>query len=115
MIKRALIINRPNAQDGIDVLSKVGGFEIGGLVGCILAAASHQIPIVIDGFISTASALIALNLSPETDAHIFASHHSVEKGHKIALNYIDKKPMFDLEMRLGEGTGATLLPKTEGV
>lgn len=108
VIKRALKINRPNPKDGIDVLSKVGGFEIGGLVGCILAAASHQIPIVIDGFISTASALLAENLSPEVDAYIFASHHSVEKGHEIALNYIGKKPMFDLEMRLGEGTGAAL-------
>ena len=108
VIKRALRINKPDSKDGLDVLSKVGGFEIGGLVGCILAAASHRVPIVIDGFISTASALVALNLSPKIIDYIFASHNSVEKGHEIALNYFGKIPMFDLGMRLGEGTGAAL-------
>ena len=108
VIKKALEINNPNPQDGLDVLSKVGGFEIGGLAGCILAAASHRVPIVIDGFISAASALIALKLAPLVKDYIFASHHSVEKGHKIALKYIGKVPMFDLGMRLGEGTGAAL-------
>lgn len=108
VIKKALEINNPNPQDGLDVLSKVGGFEIGGLAGCILAAASHRVPIVIDGFISVASALIALKLAPLVKDYIFASHNSVEKGHKIALKYIEKVPMFDLGMRLGEGTGAAL-------
>jgi len=108
VIKKALEVNKPNPQDGLDVLSKVGGFEIGGLVGCILAAASHRVPIVIDGFISAASALIAIKLAPLVKDYIFASHNSVEKGHKIALKYIGKVPMFDLGMRLGEGTGAVL-------
>jgi len=108
VIKKALEVNKPNPQDGLDVLSKVGGFEIGGLAGCILAAASHQIPIVIDGFISCASALIAIKLAPLVKDYLFASHNSVEKGHKIALKYIGKVPMFDLGMRLGEGTGAAL-------
>ncbi|MCG2761657.1 MAG: nicotinate-nucleotide--dimethylbenzimidazole phosphoribosyltransferase [Candidatus Atribacteria bacterium] len=108
VIKKALEVNKPNPQDGLDVLSKVGGFEIGGLVGCILAATSHRVPIVIDGFISAASALIAIKLAPLVKDYIFASHNSVEKGHKIALKYIGKVPMFDLGMRLGEGTGAAL-------
>lgn len=108
VIKKALEVNKPNPQDGLDVLSKVGGFEIGGLVGCILAATSHRVPIVIDGFISAASALIAIKLAPLAKDYIFASHNSVEKGHKIALKYIGKVPMFDLGMRLGEGTGAAL-------
>ena len=108
VIKQAIEVNHPDPEDGLDVLSKVGGFEIGGLVGCILAAASHRVPIVIDGFISCASALIAIKLAPLAKDYIFASHNSVEKGHKIALKYIGKVPMFDLDMRLGEGTGAAL-------
>jgi len=108
VIKKALEVNKPNSQDGLDVLLKVGGFEIGGLAGCTLAAASHQTPIVIDGFISCASALIAIKLAPLVKDYLFASHNSVEKGHKIALKYIGKVPMFDLGMRLGEGTGAAL-------
>lgn len=108
VIKQAIKVNHPDPEDGFDVLSKIGGFEIGGLVGCILAAASHQVPIVIDGFISCASALIAIKLAPLAKDYIFASHNSVEKGHKIALEYIGKVPMFDLGMRLGEGTGAAL-------
>jgi len=108
VIKKALEVNKPNPQDGLDILSKVGGFEIGGLAGCILAAASHRVPIVIDGFISCASVLIAIKLAPFVNDYIFASHNSVEKGHKIALKYIGKVPMFDLGMRLGEGTGAAL-------
>ena len=108
VIKQAIEVNHPDPEDGLDVLSKVGGFEIGGLVGCILSAASHRVPIVIDGFISCASALIAIKLAPLVKDYIFASHNSVEKGHKIALKYIGKVPMFDLGMRLGEGTGAAL-------
>jgi len=108
IIEKALKINHPDYKDGLDILTKVGGFEIGGLVGCILAAASHRVPIVIDGFISAASTLIALNLSPRVSDYIFVSHQSVEKGHAVALSYIGKTPMFDLKMRLGEGTGAAL-------
>jgi len=107
-IRKALNVNKPNPNDGIDVLSKIGGFEIGGLVGCILAAASLQIPIVIDGFISSASALVAGTITPKVYDYLFSSHNSVEKGHEIALNHLKKTPMFDLQMRLGEGTGAVL-------
>ncbi len=108
VIKQAIEVNRPDPEDGLDVLSKIGGFEIGGLVGCILAAAAHRVPIVIDGFISTASALIAIKIAPLVNDYIFTSHSSVERGHRIALEYIEKTPMFDLGMRLGEGTGAAL-------
>jgi len=108
VIKQAIEINHPDPEDGLDVLSKIGGFEIGGLVGCILAAAAYRVPIVIDGFISCASTLIAIKLAPLVKDYILASHNSMEKGHKIALKYIGKVPMFDLGMRLGEGTGAAL-------
>jgi len=108
VIKRSLEVNRPNPQDPLDVLSKVGGYEIGGLIGCILAAARHQVPVVIDGFISTASALIAVNLAPLIKDYIFAAHKSKEKGHQIALDYLNQSPLLDLDMRLGEGTGAVL-------
>lgn len=108
VIKQGIEVNCPDPEDGLDVLSKIGGFEIGGLVGCILAAASHRVPIVIDGFISCASALIAIKLAPLVKDYLFASHDSVEKGHNIALKNIGKVPMFDLDMRLGEGTGAAL-------
>lgn len=108
VIERSLEVNRPNPQDPLDVLSKVGGYEIGGLVGCILAAARHQVPVVIDGFISTASALIAVNLAPLIKDYIFAAHKSKEKGHQIALDYLNQSPLLDLDMRLGEGTGAVL-------
>jgi len=108
VIKQAIEVNRPDPEDGLDVLSKVGGFEIGGLVGCILSAAAYRVPVVIDGFISVASALIAVTIAPQAADYIFSSHNSVEKGHKIALDYLGKRPMFDLNMRLGEGTGAAL-------
>jgi len=108
VIETSLEVNRPNPQDPLDVLSKVGGYEIGGLAGCILAAARHKVPIVIDGFISTASALIAAGLAPLVKPRIFAAHKSVEEGHKIALDYLNQSPLFDLNMRLGEGTGAAL-------
>jgi len=108
VIETSLEVNRPNPQDPLDVLSKIGGYEIGGLAGCILAAARYKVPIVIDGFISTASALIAAGLAPLVKERIFAAHKSVEKGHKIALDYLNQSPLFDLNMRLGEGTGAAL-------
>jgi nicotinate-nucleotide--dimethylbenzimidazole phosphoribosyltransferase len=86
----------------------VGGFEIGGLAGVILAAAANHIPVVIDGFISTAAALIAVKLSSLTGEYIIASHLSVEPGHRVMLDYLGLKPLLDLDMRLGEGTGAAL-------
>ena len=106
IIKKAIAINQPNAKDSIDVLAKVGGFEIAGLVGCILAAAARRVPIVMDGLISGACALLAINLAPLVQDYLFASHCSKEKGHRVALSYLNEQPVFDLGMHLGEGTGA---------
>jgi len=101
-------VNRPDVSQPLDVLAKVGGFEIGGLVGVMLAAAAHHIPVVIDGFISGAAALIATGLSPGLKDFLIASHVSAETGHKLLLEYLGLKPLLDLGMRLGEGTGAAL-------
>ncbi|MCM8820229.1 MAG: nicotinate-nucleotide--dimethylbenzimidazole phosphoribosyltransferase, partial [Candidatus Omnitrophica bacterium] len=108
VIKKALKVNKPIAGDGLDILAKVGGFEIGGLVGVILAASAKKIPIVIDGFISTAAALIAYTIKPQVKDFMIASHCSKEKGHKLMLKYLGLKPLLNLGMRLGEGTGASL-------
>ncbi|MDP3786615.1 MAG: nicotinate-nucleotide--dimethylbenzimidazole phosphoribosyltransferase [Candidatus Omnitrophota bacterium] len=107
-IKEALKVNKPNPKDGIDILSKVGGFEIGGLTGVILAAAANRVPVVIDGFISGAAALIASTLEEKVKDYMIAAHCSVERGHKIALEFLGLKPVLDLNLRLGEGTGAAL-------
>ena len=107
-ITKALEINKPNPKDAIDVVSKVGGFEIAGLVGVILAAASKRVPVVIDGFISSAASLIAYTLEPKVKEYLIAAHCSVEKGHRAVLEYMGLKPILDLNMRLGEGTGAAL-------
>jgi len=108
VIKKSLELNKPNPQDAIDVLSKVGGFEIGGIAGVILAAASFCVPVVIDGFISGAAALIAVHLEPKVKDYLISSHCSVEKGHKIILDYMGLRPLLDLDLRLGEGTGSAL-------
>ncbi len=108
MIEEALHINRPNPKDAIDVLSKVGGFEIGGIAGLILAGARHRVPVVIDGFISGAAALIAISLAPEAKPYLIASHQSAEPGHKIMLEHLGLKPLLNLDLRLGEGSGAAL-------
>ncbi|MFH1367799.1 MAG: nicotinate-nucleotide--dimethylbenzimidazole phosphoribosyltransferase [Elusimicrobiota bacterium] len=108
VIRKTLEINKPDREKALDVLSKVGGFEIGGIAGVILACASNKIPVVIDGFISGAGALIAYALDPKTADYMIASHLSVECGHKTILDHIGLKPLFDLDLRLGEGTGAAL-------
>jgi nicotinate-nucleotide--dimethylbenzimidazole phosphoribosyltransferase len=108
VIQKALELNKPNPGDPIDVLAKVGGFEIGGLVGVMLGAAAHRIPVVVDGFISGAAALIATGLSPALRDYLIAAHLSAESGHKILLEYLGLTPLLNLEMRLGEGTGAAL-------
>jgi nicotinate-nucleotide--dimethylbenzimidazole phosphoribosyltransferase len=108
VIERALEVNRPNRADALDVLSKVGGFEIAGLTGVILGAAARRIPVVIDGFISGAAALIATELCPAVRAYLIAAHRSVEIGHRAVLLRLKLSTLLDLNLRLGEGTGAAL-------
>ena len=108
VIERAIEKNRPDKSDPIDVLAKVGGLEIAGMAGCILAAAANRVPVVIDGFISSAAALIASKISPRSVDYMIGSHLSQEPGHRIALDLIGLRPLFSLDMRLGEGTGAVL-------
>ncbi len=108
IIEQALATNQPDGSDGLDVLSKVGGFEIGGIAGCILAGAYHRRPVVIDGFISTAGALIAHALCPAVADYLFAGHCSEESGHRAMLSHLGLEPILDLRLRLGEGTGGAL-------
>lgn len=108
VIEEAIRVNKPNNKDAIEVLAKVGGFEIGGMAGVILAAASHSVPVVIDGFISGTAALVAYGIAPAVKDYMIAAHRSVERGHSVTLDYIGLKPLLDLDMRLGEGTGAAL-------
>jgi nicotinate-nucleotide--dimethylbenzimidazole phosphoribosyltransferase len=107
-VERALEINLPNPEDGIDILAKVGGFEIGAIAGLILGAASLRKPVVVDGFISGAGALIAQRLCPAALDYAIAAHRSSEKGHLAVLDRLEKRPLLDLGLRLGEGTGAAL-------
>jgi nicotinate-nucleotide--dimethylbenzimidazole phosphoribosyltransferase len=107
-VRRALEVNRPDPRDGLDVLAKVGGFEIGGLVGVILAGAARRVPVALDGFIAGAAALLAAALAPASVHAMFASHRSAEPGHARALAHLGLDPYLDLGLRLGEGTGAAL-------
>ncbi len=107
-IKKAISLNKPDNCNGFDVLAKIGGFEIGGIAGVILGCAANKIPVVIDGFISGAGALIAAAIAPDSKNFMIASHSSVEKGHRIVLEKLGLKPLFNFDMRLGEGTGAAL-------
>ncbi len=108
VIEQGLAANCPDPRDPIDVLAKVGGFEIGGIAGLIVGCAAAGIPVVVDGFISTAGALLAAELHPQVRDYLFAAHRSVEVGHAAMLERLDLQPMLDLQMRLGEGTGAAL-------
>ena len=108
VVRRALEVNRPRASDGLDVLAAVGGFEIAGLAGVILAGSARRVPVAIDGFIAGAAALVAVTLAPAARHALFASHRSAEPGHAVALAHLGLVPYLDLEMRLGEGTGAAL-------
>ncbi len=108
VIEDALRLNQPDPHDGLDLLAKVGGLEIGGIAGVILGAAAHRVPVVVDGFISTAGAVIAALLAPGARDYMISGHKSVEIGHAAMLNYLGLTPLVDLDLRLGEGTGAVL-------
>jgi nicotinate-nucleotide--dimethylbenzimidazole phosphoribosyltransferase len=108
VIKDSIDVNRPDVQDPVDVLAKIGGAEIGGIAGLIMGAAANKIPVVVDGFISTAGALIAYLIEPRTKDYMFAAHMSEEVGHRAMLEKIGLRPILDLDLRLGEGTGAAL-------
>jgi nicotinate-nucleotide--dimethylbenzimidazole phosphoribosyltransferase len=108
-IETALALNRPDAQDPLDVLAKVGGLEIGAITGVILGAAAFRLPMVLDGFIAGAAALLAQRFSAHVVDFLFASHLSAERGHGLMLDKLDLAPVLELQMRLGEGTGACLL------
>jgi nicotinate-nucleotide--dimethylbenzimidazole phosphoribosyltransferase len=107
-IRRALTVNDPDPSNPVDVLAKVGGFEIAGLVGVILGSAQARLPVVIDGFISGAAALLAVGLEPRVKGYLIASHMSQEPGHRVVLERLGLVPLLDLNLRLGEGTGAAL-------
>lgn len=108
VIQRALDNHRLDSTNAMEVLAKVGGLEIGGLAGLMLGAAAARIPVVLDGFIAGAAALIAVGLQPHCKDYLIASHRSVERGHQAILDHLGLKPLFDLDLRLGEGTGACL-------
>jgi nicotinate-nucleotide--dimethylbenzimidazole phosphoribosyltransferase len=108
VISGGIALNRPDPRDGLDVLAKLGGFEIGGIAGLMLAGAYYRRPVVVDGFISTAGTLIAAALCPEVTGYTFAGHQSEEPGHRFMLRHLGLTPILDLGMRLGEGTGAVL-------
>ncbi|NWJ45752.1 MAG: nicotinate-nucleotide--dimethylbenzimidazole phosphoribosyltransferase [Chloroflexi bacterium] len=108
VIERSIEINQPDKSDPLDVLAKVGGFEIAGLTGLIFGAAAAHIPIVVDGFISTAAALIATEWYPPVCDYLISAHNSVEIGHRAMLEHMELSPLLNLNLRLGEGTGAAI-------
>lgn len=108
VITRALEVNRPDPADPLGVLAKLGGFEIAGLVGVMLAAGARRLPVVLDGLISGAAALVAVGLAPGLRPYLIAGHRSAEPGHSAALAHLGIQPLLDLGLRLGEGTGAAL-------
>ncbi len=108
VIEQSLRVNKPDPDDPLDVLTKVGGHEIAGLAGAVLGAAAHKAPIVCDGFIATAGALVACRLAPAARDYLFISHHSMEVGHASMIELLGIRPILDLDMRLGEGTGSAL-------
>lgn len=107
-VKKAIDVNQPDSSDGLDVLAKVGGFEIAGIAGVILGAAASGAAVVVDGFISTAGAMIAAAICPQVKDYLISGHNSQELGHILMLEYLGIKPVVDLDFRLGEGTGAVV-------
>ena len=115
VVERALALHRPDPSDPVGVLAAVGGLEIAGIAGVLLGAASRGIPVLIDGFISTAGALVACALAPACAEYLVAAHRSQEPGHRIMLDHLHLAPLLDLDLRLGEGTGAALaMPLVDG-
>jgi nicotinate-nucleotide--dimethylbenzimidazole phosphoribosyltransferase len=108
VVSRAIAVNQADASDALDVLSKLGGLEIAGLVGVILGAAAQGCPVIIDGFISSTAALVASRIAPLSVDYMLGSHLSLEQGHAVLLESIGLAPMLQMDMRLGEGTGAVL-------
>lgn len=108
VVRRAIALNQPDANDGLDVLAKVGGFDLLGMTGVMLGAASCGLPVVLDGFLSYASALAACRIAPGVKPYLIPSHYSAEKGARIALEHLDLVPYLNMEMRLGEGSGAAM-------
>jgi nicotinate-nucleotide--dimethylbenzimidazole phosphoribosyltransferase len=108
VIRRAIEINEPDVSDPMDVLAKVGGAEIGVMAGIVLGAASNRLPVVADGFISTAAAALAVAFEANARDYLFIGHRSAERGHAALIDFIGDQPLLDLSMRLGEGTGAAL-------
>lgn len=108
VIKKAIALNKPDPKDPIDVLAKVGGAEIAGIAGLCLGAAERRIPVLVDGFISTAGALIAYEIEPKVKEYMISAHKSVEAGQKVMLERMGLRPILDLDFRLGEGTGAAM-------
>ncbi|MGQ9631182.1 MAG: nicotinate-nucleotide--dimethylbenzimidazole phosphoribosyltransferase [bacterium] len=108
IIKRSLEVNRDSLGDPLSVLSALGGYEIAGICGLVIGAAKERIPVVVDGFISSAGALVALSLDKKIKEYVFFSHKSAERGHREIFTNLGTKPILDLEMRLGEGTGTAL-------
>jgi nicotinate-nucleotide--dimethylbenzimidazole phosphoribosyltransferase len=108
IVRLAIEVNTPDPLDPLDVLTKVGGLEIAGIVGVVLGAAALGIPVVSDGYISGAAALVALHMAPALRPWLFVSHRSAEPGHTVVLEALGLRPVLQLEMRLGEGTGAAL-------
>ena len=109
LVSKAIEVNKPNPKDPLDVLSKVGGLEIGGMAGVILGAAAAGVPVVVDGYVSGAAAMVAIELAHLSKPYLFFSHLSAEAGHKTMLQWLGIEPLLHLDMRLGEGTGAVLL------
>ncbi len=108
VIERALRLHHPDPIDPLAVLAALGGFEIAGMAGVVLGAAVRRVPVVVDGFISGTAALVALKLAPAVGGYLIASHRSVEVGHRKVLEALGALPLLDLDLRLGEGTGAAL-------
>ena len=108
VVQRSIDVNKPDSKDGLDILMKVGGFEIGVLAGVFLGAAAGRRPVIVDGFISGAAALVAHAIAPEASYSFIASHQSVEPGHRLGLSHMGLEPLLDMGMRLGEGSGAVL-------